>query len=74
MNIDELREPIPDETNFRQFFEKLIWALGQLCPHCQYSHSYKLSGISCRLGLYEFGKCKRQSESVNENETRSLIN
>jgi len=60
MNIDELREQIPDETSCRKFFEKLIWAEGRLCPHCQCSRSYTLSGVSSRPGLYECARCKRQ--------------
>ena len=53
MNIDELREQIPDETNCRKLFENLIWAEGRLCPHCHCSRSYPLNGISSRPGLYE---------------------
>lgn len=60
MNIDELREQIPDETSCRQFFEKLIWPQGRLCPHCQCTRSYALRGLSSRPGLYECGRCKRQ--------------
>jgi len=60
MNIDELREQIPDETSCRNFFEKLIWTQGRLCPHCQCSRSYPIRGISSRPGLYECSKCKRQ--------------
>jgi len=60
MDIDQLREQIPDEINCRKFFEKLIWAKGRLCPHCQCSRSYPLSGISSRPGLYECAQCKRQ--------------
>ena len=51
MNIDELREQIPDETNCRKFFENLIWAEGRLCPHCHCSRSYPLNGISSRPGF-----------------------
>ena len=60
MNIDELRKQIPDETSCRRLFEKLIWPDGRLCPHCQCSHSYKLSGTTSRAGLYECAQCKRQ--------------
>jgi len=60
MNIDQLREQIPDETSCRKFFEKLIWPDGRLCPHCKCSHSYILRGRSSRVGLYECAKCKRQ--------------
>jgi transposase-like protein len=60
MNIDQLREQIPDETSCRKFFEKLIWPDGRLCPHCQCSHSYRLRGPTSRAGLYECAKCKRQ--------------
>ena len=60
MNIDELREKIPNEASCRKFFEKIIWANGRLCPHCQCSRSYQLSGTSSRPGLYECAKCKRQ--------------
>ena len=60
MNIDELRKQIPDETSSRKFFEKLIWSQGRFCPHCQNAHSYKLRSNSCRIGLYECAKSKRQ--------------
>ena len=60
MNIDELREQIPDEASCRTFFEKLIWPDGRLCPHCQWLHSYRLKGDSSRPGLYECARCKRQ--------------
>lgn len=60
MNIDELKEQIPDESSCRKLFEKLIWAEGRLCPHCQCSRSYPLKGVSSRPGLYECARCKRQ--------------
>ena len=60
MNIDELKEQIPDETSCRKFFEKFIWAKGRLCPHCRCPRSYPLSGISSRAGLYECAHCKGQ--------------
>ena len=60
MNIDELREQIPDEASCRKFFEKLIWPDGRLCPHCRCSHSYRLRGSTSRAGLYECAECKRQ--------------
>ena len=60
MNIDELKEQIPDETSCRQFFEKFIWAMGRFCPHCRCQRSYPLSAISSRAGLYECAHYKRQ--------------
>lgn len=60
MNIDELREQIPDEASCRKLFEKLIWPDGRLCPHCQCSKSYQLNGATSRAGLYECACCKRQ--------------
>lgn len=60
MNIDELRKQVSDETSCRMFFEKLIWSEGRICPHCQWSKSYHLKGGSCRTGLYECARCKRQ--------------
>lgn len=60
MNIDELKKQIPNETSCRKFLEQLIWPEGRFCPHCQNAHSYKLNGDSCRTGLYECARCKRQ--------------
>jgi transposase-like protein len=60
MNIDELKQQIPDETSCRKFFEKFIWAKGRLCSHCRCQRSYLLSGISSRTGLCECAHCKRQ--------------
>jgi len=60
MNIDELREQIPDEASCRKFFEKLIWPDGRICPHCRCLRSYRLNGLTSRAGLYECSRCKRQ--------------
>jgi transposase-like protein len=60
MNIDQLKERFPDENACRQFFESIIWRNGRLCPHCDCTKSYPLSGKSSRPGLYECKACKRQ--------------
>jgi len=60
MNIDELRKQIPDESSCRMFFEKLIWPNGRSCPHCHHGRSYRLTGQSSRIGLYECAQCKKQ--------------
>jgi hypothetical protein len=33
MNIEQLKEQIPDETSCRMFFEKIIWSKDRFCPH-----------------------------------------
>ncbi len=60
MDIDHLRARFPDENACRTFFESIIWRNGRVCPHCDCSKSYRLSGQSSRPGLYECDKCKRQ--------------
>ena len=60
MNIDQLRDRFPDETECRKFFESIIWQNGRRCPHCGYDRSCKLRGASSRSGLYECYRCKRQ--------------
>ena len=60
MNTDQLRNSFPDEMTCRTFFETIIWGNNRTCPHCKIQISYKLSGPSCKAGLYECGKCKRQ--------------
>ncbi len=60
MDIDQLRARFPDENACRTFFESIIWRNGRVCPHCDCSKSYRLSGQSSRPGLYECDKCKRQ--------------
>ena len=54
MNIDELRELIPDEASCRKLFENLIWPDGRLCPHCIGSRSYRLRGPSSRSGPFDW--------------------
>ena len=60
MNIDQLRDRFPNETECRKFFESIIWQKGRRCPHCGYDGSCKLRGASSRPGLYECYHCKRQ--------------
>lgn len=60
MNIDHLKAQIPDETRCRMFFENLIWPDGRFCPHCYHGQSYRLTGKSSRIGLYECAQCKKQ--------------
>jgi transposase-like protein len=60
MNIDQLKEQIPDESSCRKFFENLLWPNGRFCPHCGHQKSYRLSGDTTRAGLYECAVCKRQ--------------
>lgn len=60
MDTDQLRERFPDENACRSFFESIIWQNGRFCPHCNFKRSYRISGKSCRAGLYECGWCKRQ--------------
>lgn len=60
MNLDQLKARFPDENTCRTFFETIIWQNGRRCPHCDYETSYFISGPSCRPGLYECGRCKRQ--------------
>lgn len=60
MNIDQLRDQLPNEDHCREFFEKMIWPYGRYCPHCACEKSYAISGSSVRPGLYECSRCKRQ--------------
>lgn len=60
MDIDQLKARFPDENECRQFFESIIWRHGRLCPHCDCTTSYPLTGKSSRPGLYECNACKRQ--------------
>ena len=53
MNINEFRNQFPDEEVCRQYLEKAIWHQGRICPHCNNSKSWPLSGASSRKGLYE---------------------
>ena len=45
MNIDELREQIPDEPQCRKFFDNLIRSEGRRCPHCQCSRGALAVGL-----------------------------
>ena len=60
MNTDQLRERFPDEEACRSFFESIIWRKGRFCPHCGFGRTYRISGKTCRAGLYECSRCKGQ--------------
>lgn len=60
MNLDQFRTQFSNETVCRQYFESQIWRYGRKCPHCGGTKSWRLKGKSCRPGLYECGRCKRQ--------------
>ena len=60
MNIDQLRDRFPNETECRRFFESIIWQKRRRCPHFGYDRSCKLQGTSSRSGLYECYHCKRR--------------
>jgi len=60
MNINEFRSLFPDEGVCRQYLERMIWAHGRKCPHCNSDKSWALKGPSVRSGLYECAACKGQ--------------
>lgn len=60
MNLDQFRAQFSDETVCREYLESQIWKNGRKCPNCGSKKSWHLTGNTCRPGLYECGRCKRQ--------------
>lgn len=59
MNLYELNNLSDNQA--RQYIEGIFWPNGAICPHCGIQgNSTKLSGKSCRPGLYQCKDCSRQ--------------
>ena len=50
------------EEQAREYLESLLWPTGAICPHCSATGDdvYKMSGESCRDGLYRCRACEKQ--------------
>src|SRR5882672_2935940 len=44
----------------REYFERLRWPNGPICPHCGSQNAYRLQGNSTRPGLLECRDCRKQ--------------
>src|SRR6266702_378768 len=50
-----------DPAKAREFFEKLRWPDGTVCPHCGLvGEAYKLQGKTTRAGLYKCKGCRKK--------------
>ena len=50
-----------DESQAREYLERIRWPDGPVCPHCGNDDNvYKLQGESTRPGLHKCGKCRKQ--------------
>lgn len=50
-----------DSEKAREYFERLRWPNGPVCPHCGgNSKIYKMLSKSARAGLYKCGACRKQ--------------
>lgn len=48
------------EDQAREYFEKIRWPQGRVCPHCGSVESVKLQGKAHRTGLYKCSGCDGQ--------------
>lgn len=48
------------EDTAREVLEKMLWPNGAICPHCQSTESYKLTGKATRPGVYKCATCRKQ--------------
>jgi transposase-like protein len=58
MNLSDLSRLTEDEA--RDYFEKVRWPSGRVCPHCGSLESKKLEGKAHRAGLYKCSGCAGQ--------------
>jgi transposase-like protein len=66
LNLATLSAAFADEDKARELFEKKLWPLGPVCPHCgSMDGAYKLEGKSesnspVRKGVYKCKACRKQ--------------
>lgn len=58
MNLSEISRFTEDQS--REYFEKIRWPNGPVCPHCGSVESTKLQGKAHRAGLYKCSGCDGQ--------------
>lgn len=58
MNLSEISRLSEDQA--REYFEKIRWPNGPICPHCGSVESTKLKGKAHRVGLYKCHGCDEQ--------------
>jgi transposase-like protein len=58
MNLSEISSLSEDQA--REYFEKIRWPNGPVCPHCGSVESTKLQGKAHRAGLYKCAGCDGQ--------------
>jgi transposase-like protein len=58
MNLSEISRLTEDQA--RNYFEKIRWPHGPVCPHCGSVESTKLRGKAHRAGLYDCRGCDAQ--------------
>lgn len=64
MNLSEISRLSEDQA--REYFERIRWPNGPICPHCGSVEATKLEGKAHRAGLYKCRGCEGQfSATVN---------
>lgn len=58
MNLSQISKLSEDQA--RDYFEKIRWPNGPVCPHCGSVESAKLQGKAHRAGLYKCSGCGDQ--------------
>src|ERR1700722_3268322 len=58
MNLSQISSLTEDQA--REYFEKIRWPSGRICPHCGSVESVKLRGKAHRAGLYKCSGCNGQ--------------
>lgn len=58
MNLSDVSRLTEDQA--REYFEKIRWPNGPVCPHCGSVESTKLQGKAHRAGLYKCSGCNEQ--------------
>jgi transposase-like protein len=65
LNLAELSELFTNEDAARAFIEKRVWPNGPVCPHCESTEAYVLTGKEgsknpVRKGVYKCKACRQQ--------------
>lgn len=61
MNAEPKAELFRDANKAREYFERLLWPDGPICPHCGLvGEAYKLQGKTTRAGLYKCKGCRQK--------------
>jgi transposase-like protein len=65
LNLATLSEVFTDENKARDFLESKLWPNGRVCPHCESTETYTLTGKEgskhpVPAGVYKCKKCRKK--------------